>query len=116
MQDRVNRRIKSRHVAAALVVAALPFACLDVPVAFAQSMNAMRTPNLNIDTRIPTINPTVAPRIDPNVAGRAVTSVDRVGPRLTPPTALRLQRANPNSTMPYARYSPNLYPTCDDAY
>ena len=43
----------------ALVVAALPFAYFDVPAARAQSI--MRTPNLNIDMRIPTINPNVAP-------------------------------------------------------
>ncbi|HEX9361278.1 MAG TPA: S8 family serine peptidase [Bradyrhizobium sp.] len=30
----------------------------------------MRSPNLNIQARIPTINPTVVPRIDPNIAGR----------------------------------------------
>src|SRR3954463_6866124 len=104
--DTVNRGIRSRRVATALVVAALPFAGLDMPTAFAQAMNVMRTPNLNIDTRMPTINPTVAPRIDPNIAGRTVTSVDRVAPTITPTTAMRIQRVNPNSTMPYARYSP----------
>jgi hypothetical protein len=110
LDDRVNRRMKSRHVAMALVIAALPFAYLDTPAARAQSI--MRTPNLNIDTRIPTINPNVAPRIDPNIAGRAnvVTSVDRVPPRVN------IQRVNPNSTMPYARYSPNLSPACESAY
>jgi subtilisin family serine protease len=36
----------------------------------------MRSPNLNIQSRIPTINPTV-PRIDPNIAGRAVTAIAR---------------------------------------
>jgi hypothetical protein len=109
LDGRVNRRMKSRHVAMALVIAALPFAYLDTPAAFAQSI--MHTPNLNIDTRIPTINPNVAPRIDPNIAGRAnvVTGVDR-----TPPTStMRIQRINPNSTMPHARYSPNLHPACD---
>jgi hypothetical protein len=110
LDGRVIRRMKSRHVAMALVIAALPFAYLDTPAAFAQSI--MRTPNLNIDTRIPTINPNVAPRIDPNIAGRAnvVTGVDR-----TPPTTstARIQRINPNSTMPHAHYSPNLHPVCD---
>src|SRR5258707_10282403 len=111
LDDRVNRRMKSGHVAMALVVAALPFAYLDVPTARAQSI--MRTPNLNIDTRIPpTINPNIAPRIDPNIAGRAnvVNSVDRVPPRVN------IQRVNPNSTMPYARYSPNLSAACESAY
>ena len=101
----------------ALVIAALPFAYLDTPAAFAQ--NIMRTPNLNIDTRIPTINPNVAPRLDPNIAGRTnvVTGVDRTPPRVgTTTSTMRIQRTNPNSTMPYARYSPNLYPACDYAY
>jgi subtilisin family serine protease len=117
LDDRVNRPMKSRHVAMALVIAALPFAYLDAPAAFAQ--NIMRTPNLNIDTRIPTINPNVAPRIDPNIAGRTnvVTGVDRTPPRVgTTTSTMRIQRTNPNSTMPYARYSPNLYPACDYAY
>jgi hypothetical protein len=107
LDGRVNRRMKSRHVAMALVIAALPFAYLDTPTAFAQSI----TPNLNIDTRIATINPNVAPRIDPNIAGRAnvVTGVDRTLPTST----VRIQRINPNSTMPHARYSPKLYPACD---
>jgi hypothetical protein len=109
LHDRVIRRMKSRHVATALVIAALPFAYLDTPAAFAQGI--MRT-NLNIDTRIPTINPNVAPRIDPNIAGRTnvVTGVDRT------PSTMRIQRTNPNSTMPHARYSPNLHPVCDYAY
>jgi hypothetical protein len=117
LDDRVNRRMKSKHVAMALVIAALPFAYLDTPAAFAQ--NIMRTPNLNIDTRIPTINPNVAPRVDPNIAGRTnvVTGVDRTPPRVgTTTSTMRIQRTNPNSTMPYARYSPNLYPACDYAY
>ncbi|HXL27980.1 MAG TPA: S8 family serine peptidase, partial [Bradyrhizobium sp.] len=37
----------------------------------------MRSPNLNIQSRIPTITPTVVPRIDPNIAGRAVTGIAR---------------------------------------
>src|SRR5882757_7456377 len=116
LDDRVNRPMKSRHVAMALVIAALPFAYLDTPAAFAQSI--MRTPNLNIDTRIPTINLNVAPRIDPNIAGRAnvVTGVDRTPPRVgTTTSTARIQRINPSSTMPYAHYSPNLHPGCDYA-
>src|SRR5438105_3358333 len=110
LDDRVIRRMKSRHVAMALVIAALPFSYFDTPAAFAQ--NFVRMPNLNVDTRIPTINPNVAPRIDPNIAGRAnvVTGVDGT------PSTMRIQRINPNSTMPDARYSPNLHPGCDYAY
>jgi Subtilase family len=104
----IKSRMKAGCTAIVLIAAAAPLAWFDMPQASAQA--AMR-PNLNIQPRIPTINPTIAPRVDPNVAGRVntVTSVDRVTPRIT-------ARINPNSTMPYARFSPNLHPTCDTAY
>jgi len=47
-----------------------------------QAQSIMRSPNLNIQPRIPTINPTVVPRIDPNIAGRAVTGIARTTPNL----------------------------------
>jgi Subtilase family len=72
--DRVNWRVKTRRAALALTVAALPFAYQGGSAVQAQSI--MRSPNLNIQSRIPTINPTV-PRIDPNIAGRAVTGIAR---------------------------------------
>ncbi len=71
VHDRANWRVKTRRAALALTVAALPFAYLGGSAVQAQSV--MRSPNLNIQSRIPTINPTVVPRIDPNIAGRAVT-------------------------------------------
>src|SRR5258705_7267430 len=72
--DRVNWRVKAGRAALALTVAALPFAYQGGSAVQAQSI--MRSPNLNIQSRIPTINPTV-PRIDPNIAGRAVTAIAR---------------------------------------
>ncbi|QWG15855.1 S8 family serine peptidase [Bradyrhizobium sediminis] len=98
---------------AALAVSAIALSCAypDIPAVQAQSV--MRTPNLNIQPRIPTINPTVTPRIDPNVAGRTVTGVDRGRPDVT-------MRATPRigvtSTLPNARYSPNLSSACSYAY
>src|SRR6266403_1479832 len=74
VHDHANWRVKTRRAALALTVAALPFAYLGGPAVQAQSV--MRSPNLNIQSRIPTINPTV-PRIDPNIAGRAVTGIAR---------------------------------------
>src|SRR6266550_2869915 len=68
VHDRANWRVKTRRAALALTVAALPFAYLGCSALQAQSV--MRSPNLNIQARIPTINPTVVPRIDPNIAGR----------------------------------------------
>ena len=60
---RVNWRTRTRRTALALSAVALPFAALGGPAAHAQSI--MRSPNLNIDSRVPTINPTVTPRINP---------------------------------------------------
>src|SRR6266404_7308328 len=73
--DRANWRVKARRAALALTVAALPFAYLGGSAV--QSQSAMRSTNLNIQSRIPTITPTVVPRIDPNSAGRAVTGIAR---------------------------------------
>jgi hypothetical protein len=66
VHDRVNWRSKTRRAALALTVAALPFVGLDGASVYAQSI--MRSPNLNIGSRIPSINSTVMPRIDPNIA------------------------------------------------
>jgi hypothetical protein len=73
VHDHASWLIKTRRAVLAVAVAALPFACLDSPAVHAQSI--MRTPNLNIQSRIPTINPTVVPRIDPNIAGRTAPNL-----------------------------------------
>jgi hypothetical protein len=68
VHDRASWWMETRRAALALTVAALPFAYFDgSPV---QAQSAMRSPNLNIQSRIPTLNPTVVPRIDPNIANR----------------------------------------------
>src|SRR6266851_45743 len=66
VHDRANWRSKTRRAALALTVAALPFVGLDGAAVHAQSI--MRSPNLNIGSRIPSINSTMMPRIDPNIA------------------------------------------------
>jgi subtilisin family serine protease len=64
--DHVSWRMKARRAALALIAAALPLAYLaGAPV---QAQSIMRSPNLNIAPRMPTINPTVSTRIDPNIA------------------------------------------------
>jgi subtilisin family serine protease len=116
VHDRANWRMKTLRAATALSAVASLFAFLDAPALHAQSI--MRTPNLNIESRVPTINPTVAPRIDPNIAGRtgniAATTVGRTTPRINVPTSVMrpMPRIGVTSTLPYARYSPNLYPAC----
>jgi subtilisin family serine protease len=72
--------MRMRRAALTLAVAALPFAGFDGSAVHAQS--AMRSPSINIQSRIPTINPTVAPRINSNIAGTAVTGIGRTSPNL----------------------------------
>ena len=60
VHDCAGWRMKTRRAALAVAVAALPFAYFDGSAVHAQSI--MRSPNLNIQSRIPTINPTVTPR------------------------------------------------------
>ncbi len=73
VQDRASWRVKMRRGALVLTVAALAFAYLGGSAVQAQSI--MRSPNLNIQPRIPTINPTVVPRIDPNIAARTTLNL-----------------------------------------
>jgi hypothetical protein len=120
LDDRAYWRMKTRRAAVLLTTAASLFAGFDVSLVYAQSI--MRTPNLNIGSRVPTINPIVTPRIDPNIAGRAnnigVTGIDRTTPRITTniPTMRATPRIGVTSTLPHTRYSPNLYPACSYAY
>jgi subtilisin family serine protease len=120
LDDRADWRKKTQRAAVLLTTAASLFAGFGVSLAYAQGI--MRTPNLNIGSRVPTVNPVVTPRIDPNVAGRAnnigVAGIDRTTPRVTTniPTMRATPRIGVTSTLPHARYSPNLYPACSYAY
>src|ERR1700753_1898035 len=116
--DRAAKRIRAFRAPSAMMIAAA-FLSLSGSAAHAQSI--MRSPSLNIGTRLPTINPGTAAsagvaarsvnvgtgRGIPANAGRAVTAV-RAPPRLNPRLAVR-------ATLPYVRYSPNLYPACGAA-
>ena len=80
--DRASWRTKIWRAGLALTVAYLSITYLDGQAVWAQSI--MRTPNLNVGARIPTITPTVAPppvvvtpHIDPSIAGRALTGLGR---------------------------------------
>ena len=75
-------RIKAQR-AMRTIAAALPLFCFTGSAAQAQSI--MRSPNLNIESRVPGIS--VAPRINGDVAGRAINGIGRMpvirsGPRL----------------------------------
>jgi subtilisin family serine protease len=65
VHDRADWRSKTRRAALALTLAALPFVYLDGASVHAQSI--MRSPNLNIGSRIPSINPNIAGRTTPNL-------------------------------------------------
>ena len=108
------RDVRNSRIKTAVTVAAALFAVSQVSPVQAQSI--MRTPSLHIDSRVPTINPTVAPRINPSIAGRSSVTVNTIA--RTPPTTTMhaVPRVGIRSTLPYARYSPNLYPACDYAY
>src|SRR5882724_5151089 len=71
----VNRRIAARGAAVALGAAAIALISFDVPAVHAQ--NIMRTPNLNIGSRTPTITA----RINPNVAGRTTANTATIAGR-----------------------------------
>jgi len=108
-----NWRMTARRTAIALVAAAPALICLDGSAVHAQSI--MRSPSINIESRIPTINPTVAPRVDPNIAVRTVTTNGGTTSRIGGMTVRSVSQIGVRS-LPYARYSPNLYPACAYAY
>jgi hypothetical protein len=79
IHDYASWRIKMRRAIPALIAAVLSFAYFSGPAVEAQT--AMRSPTINIPSRTPSINTpsistqsvtttVVAPRIDPNIAGR----------------------------------------------
>src|SRR5580704_1519132 len=80
LHDRANWRMTARRVALALTAAALPLAGLDAPAIHAQ--NIMRSPTISVQSRIPSINPNVGPRINPNIAGAAAMGVGRTSANL----------------------------------
>ena len=115
VHDRAKWRMKRPGAALArtAVIAAL-VACFVASAVHAQSI--MRSPNLNIGPRI---NPSVGAHIDPNIAGRSITSIGRSAPNLAA-TGPRISAVRPvpgigvRSTLPYPHTSPNLYPLCND--
>ncbi len=113
-RDPANRRIRT---AVTLIAVLLPLACLEGPAVHAQGF--MRSPSLHIESRVSTFNPTVAPRINPTIAGRSsVDGVGRTTPRVTgvSSAAHSISRIAVGSSLPYVRYSHNLYPACEYAY
>jgi hypothetical protein len=115
VHDSPDRLMKTRRAALILSATLLPLMTFAASAVHAQSI--MRTPNLNVGARTPTINPTVAPRINPTIAARPVVRADTVA--RTPPSRIMSStlRVRPGAgVLPYARFSPNLYPACEYAF
>lgn len=112
--DRANRRT-SRRAAGLFAAMALPVALMVASAADAQSI--MRSPTINIESRVPTINPStgIASRVDPGIAGRVSTGVGRVNPVIRTPTPALNGRLAVRPQFPYLHTSPNLYPACGGA-
>ncbi|MGE0286461.1 MAG: S8 family serine peptidase [Bradyrhizobium sp.] len=110
----IKGRMKAGCAAIALAAVAVSLAWFDTPRASAQAI--MRAPNLNIQPRIPTINPTIAPRVGANIAARPNLTTAPATQNVNPGTTrITRTRTNPNSTRLHARFSPNLYPVCETA-
>ncbi|MCK1382942.1 S8 family serine peptidase [Bradyrhizobium sp. 21] len=105
-------RVRAGAYASSVGAALLLAACLGVELAQAQAI--MRTPTISVPSRTPTFSPSIAARVSPGVAARAVV-VGR-GPGPGPIVTSRISaRMVPTPVLPYARYSPNLYPACTAA-
>lgn len=103
---------KRGYRALALIAAILPLAYFASVAVEAQSI--MRSPNLRISPRLPTINPVVGARVNPNIAAR-VNNVGGGGSSVRiNPTTRSVPVIGVRSTLPYMRTSPNLYPLCND--
>jgi subtilisin family serine protease len=118
MQRRFDSSVRRASAHASSVGAALLLAAsLGVGVAHAQAI--MRTPTINVPSRTPTLAVTGVPvgaaRVSTSVATTAV-SASR-GPHTIAASTPRLTaRMVPTTVLPYARYSPNLYPACAAPY
>jgi subtilisin family serine protease len=107
VDDGANWRIIATRAVLALIAGAWLFASFDgTPV---QAQSIMRSPNFNVAPRLPRINPSFAGRGNPTITGSAV-GVGRTA------TIRSVPRIGVRSTLPYARYSPNIYPACSDGY
>lgn len=110
MTRKPESKLRAGAYASSVGAALLLAACLGIEIAHAQAI--MRTPTISVPSRTPTISPSVAARVSPGVGAR-VGGGDRA-PRLIT-TARISARMGPTMVLPYAHYSPNLYPACTAA-
>src|ERR1700684_2089397 len=115
VHDGVNWRMTARRAVMALIAAAWLLASFAGTAVQAQSI--MRSPSFNIAPRLPRINPTVGARVNPTGVGRVNPTITGRAVGITRTTTVRpVPRTGVESTLPYARYSPNLYPPCSDGF
>jgi subtilisin family serine protease len=104
VHDGFNWRMKKQRRALILSAALLPLLAFAASAVHAQSV--MRTPNLNVGSRVPSIN-AVAPRTTPNIAARPNVSVDTV--------ARTRSDLGARSTLSVARFPTNSGSACQNA-
>lgn len=109
MTGKSESRIRAAAYASPAGATLLLAACFGIEVAQAQAI--MRTPTISVPSRTPTISPSIAARVGPGVGARVV-AIDR-GPRGIARISARMA---PTPVLPYARYSPTLYPACSAPY
>jgi hypothetical protein len=120
VHDRANWRMKMRRAALALTAAILPLACLGGLAVHAQSI--MRSPNLNIESRVPSISPNLGSRVEPNFSGRgdfAGRGTGRTTPKVSGAASTAAAAKSASAVvrlLPYLRIPPYLYPACRDTY
>ena len=76
MRNAASLRIRVRR--AALVLTALASSLILLVHSAAQAQSFIRSPNLNIESRVPSINTT--PRINPNIAGAVARTANALDP------------------------------------
>lgn len=105
MTRKSESKLRAGAYASSVGAALLVAASLGIEVAHAQAI--MRTPTISLPSRTPTISPSV---------GAKVMSIDH-GPRVVPAIPhTSTARIGSTPVLPYAHYSPNLYPACTAAY
>jgi subtilisin family serine protease len=115
VHDGVNWRMTAARAVMALIAAAWLASFAGTAV---QAQSIMRSPSFNIAPRLPRINPTVGARVNPTGVGRVNPTVTgrAVGTTRATTVVRSVPRTGVGSTLPYARYSPNLYPPCSDGF
>ena len=115
MMHKSENKLRARAYASSAGAALLLAACLGIGVAHAQAI--MRAPTISVPSRTPTISPNVAARVAGGDHGPHVTPSPHVTPAVHVTARIAPTPVNPvHPVLPYARYSPNLYPACSNAY